>query len=138
MMVNWNGAWDGAWGGIWSVLWTFFWIVAFVTYLFALFAVVTDLFSDHTLNGWWKAVWVAFLVFVPLLTVLVYLVARGRGMQERAAHQAARAPSPADRSSDAWRGASPTEEIGRAKALLDDGTITPAEFDELKSRALRP
>ncbi|WP_258027659.1 hypothetical protein [Curtobacterium sp. BH-2-1-1] len=132
MMVN----WDGAWGSVWSVLWSFFWIVALVAYLFALFAVVTDLFRDHTLNGWWKAVWVAFLVFVPFLTVLVYLVARGRGMQERAAHQAARADSIIDPSAGTWRDPSPAEEIGRAKALLDDGTITPAEFDALKTRAL--
>ncbi|MBU4556970.1 MAG: PLDc N-terminal domain-containing protein, partial [Actinobacteria bacterium] len=72
-MFNWT---DG-----WSVIWSFFWVFAFIAYLIALFAVIGDLFRDHRLNGWWKALWIVLLVFVPFLTVLVYLVARGPGME---------------------------------------------------------
>ncbi|ROP58678.1 PLDc N-terminal domain-containing protein [Curtobacterium sp. PhB115] len=137
MMFTWTGPWGGPWDGVGAVLWSFFWIVAFVAYLFALFAVISDLFRDHTLNGWWKAVWIAFLVFVPFLTVLVYLVARGRGMQERAAHQAERFLGSAEPPRPFVGNAHPAEEIRTAKALLDEGTITPAEFEVLKGRALQ-
>ena len=77
----------------WSVIWLFFWGFAFVAYLFALFAVITDIFRDHELSGWLKAVWIIFLVFVPFLTVLVYLIARGRSMAERQAKSAEQARS---------------------------------------------
>lgn len=137
MMFSWNSPWDGPWGGVAAVFWSFFWIVAFVAYLVALFAVIADLFRDHTLNGWWKAVWVAFLIFVPFLTVLVYLVARGKGMQDRAARDAGRSTSSDEPARGrAARGRSPADEIATARSLLDEGTITPEEFDVLKGRAL--
>ena len=64
--------------------WDFFWfIIAFfllMAYLMVLFQILTDMFRDHELSGWWKAVWVLFLIFFPILTALVYLIARGRGM----------------------------------------------------------
>lgn len=71
------------WSDIWHVIWLFFWVFAFIAYLFALFSVISDLFRDQKLNGWWKALWIIFLVFLPFLTVLAYLIARGRGMAER-------------------------------------------------------
>ena len=58
-------------------IWWFLWAFIFITYLFALFAVIGDLFRDHKLNGWAKAVWIIALIFVPFLTLLIYLVARG-------------------------------------------------------------
>ena len=67
----------------WEVIWAIFWAFAFITYLFAIFAIIGDLFRDHKLNGWWKALWIVFLVFLPFLTALVYLIARGKGMAER-------------------------------------------------------
>src|SRR5690349_14861347 len=80
----------------WSTVWLFFWCFAFVAYLFALFAIIGDLFRDHKLNGWWKAVWIIFLIFVPFLTALIYLIARGRGMAERSARDAQAAQDAAD------------------------------------------
>ena len=80
---------QGFWGSIGDLIWWFLWAFIFVTYLFALFAVIGDLFRDHKLNGWGKAIWIISLIFVPFLTLLVYLIARGNGMAERGAAQAA-------------------------------------------------
>ena len=73
----------GFWNSFGDIIWWFLWIFAFTAYLFVLFAILADLFRDHELNGWWKALWIIFLIFVPFLTALVYLIARGRGMAER-------------------------------------------------------
>ena len=125
------------WDNFWSIVWFFFWSFAFISYLFALFAVVSDLFRDHTLGGWGKAVWLVCLVFVPFLTVLVYLVARGPGMAERSERGAAQAPRAADDYIRGVAGSSPSDEIMKAKALLDAGTITPVEYERLKGAALQ-
>lgn len=125
------------WSDTWSVVWSFFWVFAFVAYLMALFAVISDLFRDHELNGWWKALWIVFLVFVPFLTVLAYLIARGPGMQRRAEREAQQVRQATD---DYIRAVahqhSPADEITKARTLLAEGTISPEEFDEIKSRAL--
>ena len=124
----------------WEVVWLFFWGFAFVAYLTVLFSIVSDIFRDHTLNGWLKALWIIFLVFLPFITALVYLIARGTGMAERTQERVERNHASAEqyiRSVTTNGGtASPSEEIGRAKTLLEDGTITEAEFAQLKSRAL--
>ena len=120
---------------IWEVIWTFFWIFAFIAYLMALFSVVGDLFRDRSLNGFAKAVWIIFLIFVPFLTVLVYLIARGRGMGERQAERALAVKSETDAYIRSVAG-SGADEIAKAKQLLDAGTITQAEYEALKSRAL--
>jgi hypothetical protein len=123
--------------------WDFFWfIISFfllMAYLVVLFQILTDLFRDHTTSGWLKAVWVFFLIILPLITSLVYLIARGQGMAERniAAVKSAQA-SQEDyiRSVSGGGSASPSDEIARAKGLLDSGAISQAEFDALKAKAL--
>ena len=67
----------------WSFIWLVIWIFVFVAYLMILFQIIGDLFRDHQLSGWWKAVWIIFLVFFPFLTALIYIIARGKGMTER-------------------------------------------------------
>ncbi|ANF33048.1 hypothetical protein A0130_16515 [Leifsonia xyli] len=124
------------WSNFWSVIWLFFWSFAFVAYLFALFAIISDLFRDHKLNGWWKAVWIIFLIFVPFLTALVYLIARGPGMAERSQREARQVQSATDDYIRQVANSSPADEIAKAKALLDSGAITQQEFDHLKARAL--
>ncbi|UOQ87626.1 SHOCT domain-containing protein [Agromyces endophyticus] len=125
------------WNNFWDLIWWFFWAFAFIAYLFALFAIIGDLFRDHKLNGWWKAVWIIFLIFVPFLTALIYLIARGRGMAERSARDAQAAQDAADAYIRQTAGASSaSDEIAKAKALLDAGTITQAEYDALKAKAL--
>ena len=101
-----------------------------------LFAIIGDLFRDHGLSGWWKAVWIVFLCFLPFVTLLVYLAARGDGMAERSMERARRDQDDADSYIRQVAAASPTEEISRAKALMDAGTISPDEFERIKSRVL--
>lgn len=128
---------QGFWGSLGDLIWWFLWVFVFVAYLFALFAVISDLFRDHELNGWWKAVWIIFLIFVPFLTLLVYLIARGNGMAKRGAAEARQMQAAQDAyiKSVATSG-SPSDEIAKAKALLDAGTITQAEYDAIKAKAL--
>lgn len=125
---------DSIWSNFWSFLWLFFAGFAFVVYLFAIITVLGDLFRDHTLNGWWKAVWVVFLVFVPFLTVLVYVIARGKGMVDRLEPRGRRQPE--EDYSKPRPMTAPAAEIQHAKELADAGVITPGEFDALKNKAL--
>ena len=126
------------WNSFGDVIWWFLWAFVFIAYLMALFAIIGDLFRDHTLNGWWKAVWVIFLIFVPFLTALVYLIARGRGMAERSQKEAKQYQAATDAyiRQTVSSGVSPSDEIAKAKALLDAGTISQAEYDQLKAKAL--
>jgi len=122
--------------------WDFFWfIISFfllMAYLVVLFQILTDLFRDRDTSGWIKAVWVFFLIIVPLLTSLVYLIARGHGMAERniASVRAAQASQEEYIRTVSAGAGSPADEIGRAKGLLDSGAISQAEFDALKAKAL--
>ena len=126
----------------WSIIWIVIWSFVFVAYLFVLFYILTDLFRDHQLSGWWKALWIIFLIFMPYLTALVYIIARGRGMSERqlAAVQQARSAQDAYIKQVAGAagggGGSAADHIAQAKALLDNGTINEAEFNQLKAKAL--
>lgn len=126
------------WTEIWDVIWWFLTIFVFVAYLMALFAIITDLFRDHKLNGWAKAVWFIFLIFLPFLTAIVYLIARGGGMAARSQKQAVAAQAAADDYIRSVSGGTqtPAAEIAHAKDLLDAGTITPADFEKLKQSAL--
>lgn len=121
----------------WDFFWYLVYIFLFVAYLIVLFQILSDLFRDRELSGWWKAVWVVFLVFVPFLTALVYLVARGRGMAERQGDAVREARKATDQYiQSVAQQQSPADHIASAKALLDSGTITEAEFEQLKAKAL--
>lgn len=117
--------------------WDFFWLLLsaffFLAYLVVLVQILGDLLGDRELSGWWKAIWVLFLIVVPALTALVYLVVRGRGMAGRGDETAARAR-------EAYRGMSsgqtPVDQIATARTLLDSGAIDEAEYRTLKERAL--
>jgi ABC-type transport system involved in multi-copper enzyme maturation permease subunit len=121
--------------------WDFFWfIISFfllMAYLMVLFQIVGDLFRDKDTSGVMKAVWIFFLIILPILTSLVYLIARGQSMAERnvAALQAAQHDQEAY-IRKVTAGASPSDEIARAKSLLDSGAISPEEFEKLKGKAL--
>lgn len=113
-----------------------FWAFVFFGVLIALFSVIRDLFRDSKLNGWFKALWVVFLIFVPFLTTLIYIIFRGRGMAERAAAEQQVAKQTFDDYVQSVAQASPTDEIARAKELLDSGAISADEFETLKRQAL--
>ena len=127
---------QGFWGSFWDLIWWFLWAFIFVAYLFALFAIISDLFRDHKLNGWWKAVWIFFLVFFPIITALIYLIARGGGMAQRSATQARQFQQAQDEYIKQVAGTSPADEIAKAKSLLESGSITQSEYESLKAKAL--
>ena len=124
--------WESFWDSLWFSLWAFF----FVVYLMALFAIIGDIFRDKTLGGVGKAVWLFFLIFVPFLTALIYLIARGDGMAERNVKDAAVAKQQTDEYIRSVATSSPSDEIAKAKSLLDAGTITQQEYEAIKARAL--
>jgi|tagenome__1003787_1003787.scaffolds.fasta_scaffold20447005_1 hypothetical protein len=118
---------------LWSMLVFFF----FFIWIMILFQVFIDLFRDHEESGAMKAVWVVFLILFTPITVLVYLIVRGKGMAQRnmAHQQAAQADFNSYVQSVASTG-SAADQIAKAKELLDAGTIDQAEFDSLKAKAL--
>ena len=106
-------------------------------YLMVLFHIFGDLFRDRELGGGAKALWTIGLIFVPFLLMLIYLIVRGRGMAERQAGAIRQAQTETDQYIKSVAGSSsPADQISSAKALLDSGSITPAEFDQLKAKAL--
>lgn len=117
----------------WLLIWSFF----LVCYLMVLFQIIGDLFRDKDMSGWWKALWIIFLIIFPFLAAVIYLIARGRGMAERQAGAVQNAQAATDQyiQSVASRG-NPAEQIASAKTLLDNGTISQDEFDKLKQKAL--
>lgn len=123
---------DSFWDWFWLMVWWFF----FVMYLVILFQIIGDLFRDRHLSGWWKALWLVALVFLPFLTALVYLIARGRGMAERHAERLERARADTDAYIRDVAGSTPASQISDAKALLDAGAIDEREFAALKAKAL--
>lgn len=126
------------WSTIWDALWWLLSIFIFVAYLMALFSIISDLFRDRELSGIAKAVWLLFLIFLPFLTALAYLIVRGQGMAERSAAQARQVKDETDAyiRTAAQGGDSPAAEIARAKELLDAGAIGPDEYATLKQAAL--
>ncbi|GMA25576.1 membrane protein [Luteimicrobium album] len=120
--------------------WNYFWLVVeiffFFAYLVVLFMIITDLFRDHKLSGWWKALWVICLIIFPLITALVYVIARGNGMAARQVQAQQQARAATDSYIREVAGASPADQIATAKELLDSGAIDQAEFDKLKAAAL--
>lgn len=125
------------WGSTWDFLWHFLIIFAWVAYLLVLFQILTDLFwRDHKTSGIVKAVWVFFLILIPWLTAVLYLIFRGQGMAQRSHDAAVAAKQATDDYIKQAAGRSPAEEIAHAKELLDAGTISQNEYDSLKAKAL--
>ncbi|MBL8417465.1 MAG: SHOCT domain-containing protein [Dechloromonas sp.] len=120
------------WDFIWLILSTF----VFVAYLLILFQIISDLFRDHELGGGSKALWLIGLIFLPMLTALIYVIARGNGMAKRQRAALERSKSEAENYIRQVAGKSPAEQIADAKALLDAGTISQEEFAKLKAKAL--
>jgi hypothetical protein len=120
-----------------ETLWSIIVFSLFLGYLILLFHIIGDIFRDTSLSGWYKALWIFFLLVVPLLTALVYLIARGGGMAERsqAAYSAARRETD-DYVRHVAGTQSPIDQIVAAKSLLEQGTITEDEYQQLKAKAL--
>jgi hypothetical protein len=119
------------------LLWTFWFFIWFAA-LMVWFRCVFDMFGDSTLSGWAKAGWALVLIFLPWIGALIYLVVRGRSMQERQASAVAQQQAAQERYIQQVSGktATPTEQIADARALLDSGAINQSEFEALKAKAL--
>jgi hypothetical protein len=118
-----------------DILWTMIVFFAWLAWFWILITVLTDLFRRHDIGGWHKAAWIIFVVALPFLGVLVYLIAQHDGMRERSMKQAeAQKAAFDDYVRDAAGGSA--GEIAKGKELLDSGAITQAEFDTLKAKAL--
>ena len=121
----------------WDFFWLLIWTYIFVAYLMLLFHIFADVFRDRDLGGFAKALWVIFLIVAPFLSVLVYLIARGRGMAERQAGAARQAQAETEQYIKSVASTpNSADQIASAKVLLDDGTITQVEYDRLKEKAL--
>ena len=123
--------------GLGELLWaTFAWFLIIMWFII-LWQILTDLFEDHEESGWGKAIWVIFLILIPFLSALIYLIVRGEGMTKRKlARSAAKQREFNDYVQNVAAGSSPAAEIANAKQLLDSGAISQAEFDALKAKAL--
>ena len=120
-----------------EVFWTMLIFFSFVIWIWLLITVFGDIFRRHDIGGLGKAGWIIFVVILPYLGVFVYLIAEHRGMTERSVKQAEAQQAQMDQYVKSVAGSGdPTEQIGKAKELLDRGAISQAEFDQMKQKAL--
>src|SRR3954468_23233688 len=122
-----------------SFLLALFEFFLFFAWFMCLFWIFGDIFRSSDLGGGAKTFWVIFVIIVPWLGILVYLIARGKGMQERQVEQARAMRHAQDQyiaSVATGTASGAADQIASAKKLLDEKTITQAEFDQLKAKAL--
>src|SRR5262245_58883655 len=120
---------------LWSMIIFFFWVI----WIWIVITVLIDVFRRHDIGGFAKALWVIFVVILPWLGVLIYLIVEHNGMRERSMHQAQAQRQAFDdyvRDTAGTAGGGSASEIAQAKQLLDSGAITQEEFDALKAKAL--
>jgi hypothetical protein len=119
--------------GFWYLLIFFAWVIWF----WLLITVFADLFRRRDTSGWAKAAWIIFVIVLPYLGVLVYLIAQHDGMAERSAKDVEASQQQMDQYVQSVAAKTdPAEQIAKAKKLLDEGTLTQAEFDKIKQKAL--
>ena len=120
-----------------DILWTMIIFFTWVVWIWIMVVILTDVFRRRDISGWGKAAWVVFLIILPFLGALVYLIAQHDGMAERGAEQAQAQRAQTDEYVRSVAGSGgPAAEIEKAKQLLDSGAITQPEFDALKAKAL--
>jgi Short C-terminal domain/Phospholipase_D-nuclease N-terminal len=124
---------------LWDVIVSIFWFMVLFTWIWLLITIFGDIFRDHELSGWGKALWTMFLVVIPWLGALVYLIARGSSMNERARAQADRSQQAFDQYVRATAGTGTTstaDELAKLADLRDRGTISAEEFERAKATVL--
>jgi len=122
--------------GLGEALLTVLSIFFLVIWIWILITVLIDLFRDHELSGWLKAVWVFFLVFLPVITVLIYLIARGNGMRDRAIAEQKHLQEAQQEYIRSVASSSPVDELHKLDELRARGTISQDEFERLKAKVL--
>jgi len=120
-----------------DIFWTMFWIFAFVVWIWLLVYIFIDIFRSHDMGGFAKALWVIFIIILPLLGVLVYLIARGGKMHERAMQQAQAQEKQFQQYVRETAGSGGTaDELSKLAQLRDNGTLTEEEFQAQKAKLL--
>ena len=117
---------------LWSMIIFFFWVI----WIWIVITILIDIFRRDDIGGWTKAAWVVFVVILPWLGVLVYLIVEHDGMRERSLKQTQAQKQAFDEYVRDTAGGGSAAEIAHAKELLDSGTITQEEFEAIKARAL--
>jgi hypothetical protein len=122
-----------------GLFWTMLWIFLWVAWIFLLIRVFGDIFRSHDMSGWAKALWSIFIIFLPFLGVLIYLIARGGSMQQRdidVARQQEQAFRSYVQETAAAGGASTADELSKLADLRAKGVLSDAEFEAQKARLL--
>lgn len=121
-----------------DVLWTMIIFFAWVAWIWMLIVIFTDVFRRRDIGGWAKAAWVVFMIVLPFIGVLAYLIAQHDGMAQRQADAMSQAQQQTDEyiRSVATNGGGAADQIAKGKELLDSGAISQEEFEQLKRRAL--
>ena len=121
-----------------QVVWSILWFTLFFMWIWLVISIFADILRSHDLGGWGKALWTIFVIFLPFLGVLVYLIARGHKMNERAIQQAQAQDEAARAYIRETVASAPTsaDEIAKAAQLRDSGAITDEEYQALKAKAL--
>jgi ABC-type multidrug transport system fused ATPase/permease subunit len=111
-------------------------VFLFVAWLWILFAIISDLFSDHETSGWGKAAWIFVLLILPFLGALIYLIARGDGMRERTIKAQQEAKGQLDTYIREQAQSSPADELHKLNELKEKGALSPEEFERAKAKLL--
>jgi hypothetical protein len=122
-----------------DVIISVFWFMLLFAWIWLLIAIISDIFRDHQLSGWGKAGWTFFLIVIPWLGALVYLIARGSPMNERAmerARQQDQAVREYVRQSAGPASVSTADELSKLADLRDRGVISPADYEQAKAKVL--
>jgi Short C-terminal domain/Phospholipase_D-nuclease N-terminal len=116
----------------WTILEFFLWVL----WIWVLIMIFIDIFRSHDLSGWAKALWFIFVLFIPLIGVLVYLIVRGGSMHERAVRQAQQQDQAFRQYVQQASGGNPADQLAKLADLRDRGVITPEEFEREKAKVL--
>ncbi|MFD3550698.1 SHOCT domain-containing protein [Streptomyces goshikiensis] len=120
-------------GAFWTVMWIFLWVL----WLILLFRIIVDIFRDHEMNGWIKALWLLFIILIPFLGALVYVIVRGRDMGKREfKHAQEQQQAFSSYIRETAKSGSPTEELERLSQLKAKGVLTEEEFQQAKQKLL--
>lgn len=126
----------------WNVMVEILWFMVLVAWIWLFIAILADLFGDVETSGWGKAAWTLFLIVVPWIGCLTYLIVRGKGMSERAGRKQRVRESDYRRAypqpETAWSGGTTASELAQLVDLRDRGAITPEDYELAKARVLAP
>ncbi len=119
-----------------NIFWSMIIFFAWLAWIWIAITCFIDIFRRHDIGGWHKAAWIVFIIVVPFLGVLVYLIAQHDGMRDRSLDQAKSQQAAMDQYVRDTAGGGAATEIAKAKELLDSGAITQADYDAIKTKAL--